>query len=103
MTSMSALLAALLVIGVVSMPLHDPQDSLSKMMKDVQTIVDGRAAAYNCTFSVALRTPSLGSLKWASGEVTNGHLVYTLVWHEGTDGYGTSSLYMLSPPMQSMS
>jgi len=65
---MSALLAALLVIGVVSMPLHDPQDSLSKMMKDVQTIVDGRAAAYNCTFSVALRTPSLGSLKWASGE-----------------------------------
>ena len=34
-------------------------DSLSQMLKDVQQLVDARAKAYNCSFSVALKSPSL--------------------------------------------
>jgi hypothetical protein len=37
----------------------DAADSLSKMLKDVQELVDARAKAYNCSFSVALKSPLL--------------------------------------------
>lgn len=44
-------------------------DDLETMKKDIQAIVEARGVKYNCSFSVAVKTPSLGSaLTWATGD-----------------------------------
>lgn len=47
-------------------------DDLATMKKDVQAIVEARAKKYNCSFSVAVKTPSLDgpAMTWTTDGIT---------------------------------